>query len=112
MGVRCAAAECDVRWAHRLGTGADMSLIEDELAARSPSPAPAQRRAFRAPSMPAQLLEQRVLFEVGALAAAAPWLRAMGRGDRHPVLVLPGFMGDDASTVALRSFIRGWGYWA
>ena len=37
---------------------------------------------------------------------------SMGRGDRHPVLVLPGFMGDDASTVALRFFIRSWGYWS
>jgi pimeloyl-ACP methyl ester carboxylesterase len=72
----------------------------------------APHRQLRAPPMSIQFLEQRVLFEVGALAAAAPWLRAMGRGDRHPVLVLPGFMGDDASTVALRSFIRSWGYWA
>jgi pimeloyl-ACP methyl ester carboxylesterase len=71
-----------------------------------------ERRALRAPAIATQFLEQRVLFEVGALAAAAPWLRAIGRGDRHPVLVLPGFMGDDASTVALRAFIRSWGYWA
>jgi pimeloyl-ACP methyl ester carboxylesterase len=69
-------------------------------------------RKLRAPPMSIQFLEQRVLFEVGALAAAAPWLRVIGRGDRHPVLVLPGFMGDDASTLALRSFIRSWGYWA
>lgn len=55
--------------------------------------------------------EQRVLFEMGALGAAAPWLRAVGRGDRHPVLILPAFMSDDTSTVALRFFIRSWGYW-
>ena len=72
----------------------------------------AARRRLRAPSLTMQLLEQRVFFEIGALAAAAPWLRAVGRGDRHPVVVLPGFMGDDASTVALRSFIRSWGFWA
>ena len=58
------------------------------------------------------MLEQRVPFELGALVAAAPWLRGFGRGDRHPVLVLPGFMGDDGSTIALRAFIRSWGYWA
>ncbi len=75
------------------------------------TPLPVHRR-LRAPTLATQILEQRVLFEVGALAAAAPWLRAVGRGDRHPVLVLPGFMGDDASTLALRSFIRSWGYWA
>ena len=62
--------------------------------------------------MSTQMLEQRVLFEAGALMAATPWLRAVGRGDRHPVLVLPGFMGGDGSTIALRWFIRSWGYWA
>lgn len=86
----------------------DMSFDEPGL----PALPLTNRRQLRPPSMSIQFLEQRVLFEVGALAAAAPWLRAVGRGDRHPVLVLPGFMGDDASTVALRSFIRSWGYWA
>lgn len=75
-------------------------------------PEPVAHRRLRAPAMRTRLLEQRVPFELGALVAAAPWLRAVGRGDRHPVLVLPGFMGDDRSTVALRSFIRSWGYWA
>jgi pimeloyl-ACP methyl ester carboxylesterase len=70
------------------------------------------RPPLEAPSPNLLLLEQRVLFEVGALAASMPWLRAMGRGDRHPVLVLPGFMGDDLSTIALRTAIRSWGYWA
>jgi pimeloyl-ACP methyl ester carboxylesterase len=85
------------------------------VVADTPSPEQAAeivRRALRAPPMRRRFLEQRVMFEVGALAAAAPWLRMIGRGDHHPVLVLPGFMGDDASTVALRSFIRSWGYWA
>jgi pimeloyl-ACP methyl ester carboxylesterase len=36
----------------------------------------------------------------------------VGRGDSHPVLVLPGFVATDRSTVALRSLIRGWGFWA
>ena len=70
------------------------------------------RRPLRAPAMRTRMLEQRVPFELGALVAAAPWLRGFGRGDRHPVLVLPGFMGDDRSTIALRAFIRSWGYWA
>jgi len=93
-----------------------MSKVVTELTTSTPGsstdPTSRQRRNVRAPSMPMMMLEQRVMFEIGALGAAAPWLRILGRGDRHPVLVLPGFMGDDASTVALRLFIRGWGYWS
>ncbi len=59
-----------------------------------------------------QLLEHRFAFELGALAAASPALRLLGRGDRHPVLVLPGFTGSDASTKPLRWAIRSWGFWA
>jgi pimeloyl-ACP methyl ester carboxylesterase len=56
-------------------------------------------------------MEQRVVYELGAFAAASPLLRAMGRGDRHPVLVLPGFSAGDGSTAALRSTLRSQGYW-
>jgi pimeloyl-ACP methyl ester carboxylesterase len=56
-------------------------------------------------------LEQRIVYELGAFAAASPLLRAVGRGDRHPVLVLPGFTASDQSTVPLRSIIRSQGYW-
>lgn len=70
------------------------------------------RRPLRAPSPRLQAMEQRALFEAGAMLAAAPWLRAMGRGDRHPVLVMPGFTGGDDSTALLRFVLRGWGYWA
>jgi pimeloyl-ACP methyl ester carboxylesterase len=66
----------------------------------------------RAPAVWLQFLEQRVLFEIGAMAAASPYLRCLGRGDRHPVLVLPGFTAGDSSTVPLRWSLRGWGYWA
>jgi pimeloyl-ACP methyl ester carboxylesterase len=73
---------------------------------------PPLRRALRAPDRALQILEQRALFEAGAFFASAPLLRAVGRGDRHPVLVLPGFTGGDSSTVPLRALIRSWGYWA
>jgi pimeloyl-ACP methyl ester carboxylesterase len=56
-------------------------------------------------------LEQRALFELGAFAAASPALRMIGRGDHHPVLVLPGFTTSDRSTVPLRWVLRGQGYW-
>jgi len=38
-------------------------------------------------------------------------LRAFGRGDRHPVLVIPGFTASDISTVPLRATLRSQGYW-
>ena len=56
-------------------------------------------------------LESRALFELGAFAAASPVLRLVGRGDRHPVLVLPGFTASDRSTVPLRTTLRAQGYW-
>jgi pimeloyl-ACP methyl ester carboxylesterase len=40
----------------------------------------------------------------------APWLGAVGDGDGHPVLVLPGFLADDLSTLPLRRFVRRLGY--
>ncbi len=58
-----------------------------------------------------RLLESRAVFELGAIAASAPWLRLIGRGDDHPVLILPGFMAGDPSTAPLRSILRSQGYW-
>ncbi len=44
------------------------------------------------------------------VAAAGPLLVAAPRGDGHPVLVLPGFRGDDDSTRPMRWFLRRLGY--
>jgi len=44
--------------------------------------------------------------------AAAPLLAAAPRGDGHPVLVLPGLGGTDATTAPLRWFLRQLGYGA
>jgi pimeloyl-ACP methyl ester carboxylesterase len=57
------------------------------------------------------MMESRAVFELGAIAAASPLLRMIGRGDQHPVLILPGFMAGDPSTAPLRSVMRGQGYW-
>lgn len=38
-------------------------------------------------------------------------LRRAPRGDGHPVMVLPGFTGSDASTRVMRTFLRGLGYY-
>jgi len=64
------------------------------------------------------LYEWRAGLEVGALVGALPVLAARApRGDEHRVLVFPGFLGDDASTLALRGYLRacgfdarGWGF--
>ena len=70
-----------------------------------------EREPSTPPSLLLQLMESRAVFELGAVAAASPLLRAVGRGDEHPVLVLPGFMASDSSTGPLRSILQAQGYW-
>lgn len=53
----------------------------------------------------------RAVGELAAFVAVSPLLRALPRGDAHPVLVLPGFLAGDESTLALRRSLRGLGYW-
>jgi pimeloyl-ACP methyl ester carboxylesterase len=55
-------------------------------------------------------LEGRAGWEFGALFAAQPWLAQSPRGDGHPVLVLPRFLGCDLSTQPLRDFLNRLGY--
>jgi len=52
----------------------------------------------------------RAMASAGALAASLPLLAAAPRGERHPVLVLPGLMASDVSTGALRRWVRTLGY--
>lgn len=69
------------------------------------------------PGMMLRLLEGRAAAEAGQLMLQLPVLRLLARRGRgEPVLVLPGFMADDTSTVMLRRFLndigyraRGWG---
>lgn len=56
-------------------------------------------------------LEARAGVELAALlAAAAPLLALAPRGDGHPVLVLPRYLGSDLDTAPLRLFLAGLGY--
>ena len=48
--------------------------------------------------------------EIASLMALAPWLSLAPRGDRHPVVVIPGFLADDDSTRVLRRFLTHLGY--
>lgn len=52
----------------------------------------------------------RVVVAVDAWLLAYPWLRRAPRGDGHPVLILPGLMAGDASTLAMRHVLRRLGY--
>ncbi|SOE03032.1 esterase/lipase family protein [Blastococcus haudaquaticus] len=70
-------------------------------------PRAARRRALvLAATEPARTL----LSAGGAAAAALPLLRWAPRGERHPVLVLPGLLASDASTQVLRTWIGRLGY--
>lgn len=55
-------------------------------------------------------LEGRAPFEFGAAMMAAPLLRSVPAGDGHPVLVFPGLVAGDLTTVVLRAFLSSWGY--
>jgi dienelactone hydrolase len=52
----------------------------------------------------------RGLADLAALPLAALWLPAAPRGDGHAVLVLPGLLASDASTLPLRQFVHRLGY--
>ncbi|MEO7335818.1 MAG: alpha/beta hydrolase, partial [Caldimonas sp.] len=64
----------------------------------------------RPPSRALQLLELRAFGEFSASLALLPLLRRAPRGDGHPVLVLPGLIASDGSTLPLRSYLSDRGY--
>jgi len=72
--------------------------------------APAGR--LRPPSIALLLAEARSLFELNASVLLSPLLLQAPRGDGHPVLVLPGLLASDLSTVLLRRYLRHLGYQA
>jgi pimeloyl-ACP methyl ester carboxylesterase len=54
--------------------------------------------------------ELRALLELAALPWTLPILTSAPRGDGHPVLLLPGFMGSEKSLIGLELFLRNRGY--
>ncbi len=63
------------------------------------------------PSMMLRMLEGRVGVEAGQLLLQLPLLRLQARrGHGEPVIVLPGFMADDNSTIVLRQYLNSIGY--
>lgn len=50
------------------------------------------------------------MLEMGSLFSMLPSLTLQKRGDRHPLLLVPGFMAGDASLGMLRRYLRFMGY--
>jgi pimeloyl-ACP methyl ester carboxylesterase len=68
-------------------------------------------RRSAAPPWPLAITDPaRAAVEFGLLLTSLPLRRALPVGDGHPVLVLPGLLADDMSTLALRRILRGLGY--
>lgn len=55
-------------------------------------------------------MEWRALAEIALLPFSWPLLVDAPRGDGHPVLLLPGFMAEEGSLIALKRFLAGRGY--
>jgi len=69
------------------------------------------KRHARPPSLFNTLTEiPRTLAEMGSLFASFPLLSQLPRGDMHPVLLLPGFMASDDSTLMMRRYLLRMGY--
>jgi hypothetical protein len=64
----------------------------------------------REPGWLSRLGELRVFAELGALAPAIPALLSAPHGDGHAVLVLPGVLTGDESTVIIRRYLEELGY--
>lgn len=64
------------------------------------------------PSLLKVALEARLVPELWAYSVSYPLLQRAPKGDGHPVMVFPGFLASDVSTVPLRTFLRSRGYTA
>lgn len=62
------------------------------------------------PSLIHRLTEGRSILELGLTGMALPLLLTAPKGDKHPVMVLPGFLASDISTKPIRKFLDLKGY--
>ena len=86
---------------YRPGCGDGATGEEDDVAGQH----------YPGPGLPLYLTEVgRAFADYGLYLAARPLLPRLPVGDGHPVLVLPGLMADDVSTVTLRRVLRRLGY--
>jgi hypothetical protein len=71
----------------------------------------AHTETLKPPSKLLFSLELRALPELGGFFASLPLLLSIApRGDGHPVLVFPGLVTSDRSTLPLRTFLKNLGY--
>lgn len=66
--------------------------------------------SYKPPSLLLTALETRALYELAAFSWSFPLWNMAPTGDGHPVMILPGFMASDYSTIPLRLFLRSRGY--
>ncbi|MGB0906414.1 MAG: lipase family alpha/beta hydrolase [Maricaulaceae bacterium] len=64
----------------------------------------------KAPSPLWSWTEPRVIFELAAFYATRRKLKKKIKGDGHPVMVVPGFLGGDGSTATMRNLLTDVGY--
>jgi len=67
-------------------------------------------KPMKPPSRLLLAMEGRAMFEWASFGLAWPWLKMAPRGDGHPVLVLPGLVAGDSTTIPLRRFLSQLGY--
>src|SRR5579862_3909512 len=65
---------------------------------------------MKSPSLALYAREPFALVELTAFIAGRPLWSWLPRGDGHPVLVIPGLVQTDLSTLPLRAFLRHRGY--
>lgn len=65
---------------------------------------------YKRPSLLLTAFEGRAFTEFAAFSWGFPLLQMTPKGDGHPVMILPGFMTSDLSTLPLRVFLRSRGY--
>ena len=89
------------------------SAVRSKARSIAPSPASEARpRDMAPPSLFLLAMEGRAWMEWASWLVARPWFSQAGRGDGHPVLVLPGLLASDRSTWPLRKFLEHLGYTA
>lgn len=62
------------------------------------------------PSALKLIMELRAFAELGAYVPSLPLLKQVPKGDGHPVLVYPCFLGNDRWTIPLRAFLKSHNY--
>ena len=66
--------------------------------------------SLRPPSLWRMALEARAPVELWASVLSLPFLSQVPKGDGQPVLVFPGLLAGDSTTLLLRSFLKRLGY--